>query len=334
LPEEGRISIPIENIEVCGGRARAEVIKDGGDDPDVTHGARIVCSVSFADEKAGNGVIIRGGKGVGVVTRPGLPVAVGEPAINPSPRKQIVKAVGEALAEARVKGKVIVTIEVPDGEEIAKKTFNPRLGIVGGISILGTRGTVIPFSHEAYRQTIALGMDVARASGLETIAISTGGKSEKFLRTTCGRLPEQAFVQAGDFFSFSLSEAGKRGFSTIFYSCFFGKLVKMAQGHRWTHASKSNIDFGVLARWCVQNGIDHKRGVAIKNANTAREALEIIRADERGENIIEYVAGKAIFWARRFAGPLPDLRYYLFDPNGTLILTVSSQGTKEGTKDL
>ena len=159
--------------------------------------------------------MIEGGTGVGKVTRPGLPVPVGESAINPVPRRQIKEALLECLEEAGVRSAVSVTVEVANGEKIAKKTLNPRLGIIGGVSILGTRGTVKPFSNKAYKDTITMSMDVAKAEGLNAIVLSTGGRSERFLKELLPDFPETAFIQVADFFSFSFKEAAKRGFYAI-----------------------------------------------------------------------------------------------------------------------
>jgi cobalt-precorrin-5B (C1)-methyltransferase len=263
---------------------------------------------------------------VGRVTRPGLPVPVGEWAINPAPRAQIRDAVSEGLTEGGLQGAVRVTIHVERGGEIAEKTLNPRLGILGGISILGTRGTVKPFSHESYRQTITLSLDVARAAGLGTVALSTGGKSEGYLRALRPDLPGPAFIQAGDFFSFSLRNAAKRGFGRILYAAFFGKMVKMAQGTGQTHAARSTIDFALLASWCDSFGIEPGALRGVRKANTAREALGLIRDEGWGKEILRDITDRALLSGRRFAGAKPDLTFYLFDFEGTLLSTARDQG--------
>ena len=332
LPVGGRLSVPVAQIERIGQGARVTIIKDAGDDPDVTHKAKIRATVKFVQSKAGEDIIIRGGKGVGKVTRPGLPIPVGEPAINPAPRRQIREAVREGLTESGLRGTVSVTIDVVDGEKIAKKTLNPRLGIVGGISILGTRGTVKPFSNKAYRETITASMDVAKAGGLNVIALSTGGKSEGFLKKEYPELSEVAFIQVADFFSFSLQEAVRRGFQDIFYVCFFGKIIKMAQGHPYTHAKDSRIDFDLLAEWCVSLGMNEEKTRIIKKANTGREARGVIRGDENGEIIFNDIVKRAILSARTFASPLPNITYYLFDFDGKLLATQRDEGTSETPK--
>ena len=332
LPVGGRLSIPVAQIERIGQGARVTIIKDAGDDPDVTHKAKIRATVKFVQGKVGEEIIIKGGEGVGKVTRPGLPIPVGEPAINPAPRRQIREAVREGLTESGFRGTVSVTIDVVNGEKIAKKTLNPRLGIVGGISILGTRGTVKPFSNKAYRETITASMDVAKAGGLNMIALSTGGKSESFLKKEYPELSEVAFIQVADFFSFSLQEAVRRGFQDILYTCFFGKIIKMAQGHPYTHAKDSRIDFDLLAQWCGSLGMDEEKTIIIKKANTGREARGVIRGDVNGEIIFNDIVKRAIHSARTFAGPSPNITYYLFDFNGEVLATKRDEGTNETPK--
>ena len=326
LPAGGRLTIPVERVERVGNAAMAMVRKDGGDDPDATHKARIMSTVRLLPGGRHGDVHIEGGTGVGKVTRPGLPVQVGESAINPVPRRQIKEALLEGLEASGVRSAVSVVVEVANGEKIAKKTLNPRLGILGGISILGTRGTVKPFSNKAYKDTITMSMDVAKAEGLNAVALTTGGRSERFLKELLPDFPETAFIQVADFFSFSFKEGAKRGFSHIFYSCFFGKLVKMAQGFPYTHARKSRIDFDLLASWSLLKGMGKEKAHAIKGANTAREALAIIQETACGDGIIHDVLEKALMSARGFAGPFPDITYYLFDFGGELLFTEKSKG--------
>ena len=165
------------------------------------------------------------------------------------------------------------------------------------------------------------------------MALSTGGKSEGFLRRMRPELPEVSFVQAGDFFSFSLKEAAKRGFREILYACFFGKLVKMAQGHACTHATKSRIDFALLAGWCGALGMGRENLCGVRRANTAREALGLIKADPRRDNILRDIAGRAIGCAGGFAGASPLLSYYLFDFEGSLLSVVEGKGQAQEIAD-
>lgn len=325
LPDGGRLTIPIERVDTFDGYTRATVIKDAGDDPDATHRARISCTVLLKPGQSGSQVTLRGGRGVGRATRPGLPISPGEPAINPGPRRQLRKAVKECFSAAGAEpADVEITIEVANGEKIAKKTLNPRLGIVGGISILGTRGTVVPFSNEAYEETITLCMEVAKASKLDTIALSTGGKSEKCLRRLFPGLPDEGSIQIADFFAFSLREAAKRGFTRVIYGCFFGKLVKVAQGHAYTHAKTALIDFPVLATWCESAGIEKEKATAVIGANTAREVLEMISHHERKQDVLTLLMEKALASGRRFALRQALLEVCLFSFDGTLLGRLSS----------
>ena len=203
----GRLNIPLAAVTLSDGRATAAVIKDGGDDPDATHRARIEAEAELlapADAAPGGGeilvpgfplLLLRGGPGVGRVTLPGLPVAVGEPAINPVPRRQIQAGLREVAALRGYKGGVRVTLSVPDGENIARRTLNPRLGITGGISILGTHGTVRPYSHDAWKASILEGLSVARAVNCPRVFLSTGRRSERLLQNIFPLDREQAFVQ-------------------------------------------------------------------------------------------------------------------------------------------
>ncbi|MBW2708415.1 MAG: cobalt-precorrin-5B (C(1))-methyltransferase [Deltaproteobacteria bacterium] len=327
LPMGGRLTIPIAEAVVDGTGCVVTVVKDGGDDPDVTHRIRIKSIVGLLPEGDPSQITILGGEGVGMVTRRGLSLPVGESAINPVPRQQIRDAVSEGLKETGLSGPVSVTIEAVNGERIAQKTLNPRLGIVGGISILGTRGTVKPFSNKAYTDTITVSMDVAKVAGVSTIALTTGGRSERFLKEKIPTLPDVAFVQVADFFSFSVKQAAAKGFADILYACFFGKLVKMAQGHPYTHARKCEIDFDLFAHGCWSLGMKPERTENVARANTAREALGIILDDPHGERIMDDLVNRALVSARGFTGPLPDITYYLFDFGGGLLASKSLKGS-------
>ncbi len=328
-PVGKRLVIPIDSI--CGispHKAVVKVIKDGGDDPDATHGACIKVIVELMREVAGEKRIdIRGGRGVGIVTRRGLPVSIGEPAINPHPRRQIMDAALEAFKEVdREDLRVRITIEVEDGEKIARKTLNPRLGILGGISILGTRGTVIPFSARAYKDTISLAMQVARDSGAEYVGLSTGGRSERLLREMLGHWREEAFVQIADFFRFSIEEAIAKGFRGVCFSVFPGKLIKMAQGHPYTHARKSRIDFSLLSSWAREKGISPERCLLISRANTAREVMEIIREEPLREVFLEDLTYRSWRVAQGFVGDATlSITYYVFDYDENFILKVGDE---------
>lgn len=312
LPVGERLEIPIHEIRPEEGGVMAAVIKDGGDDPDVTHRAVIRAWVGL--RPAEDGIILTGGSGVGRVTRPGLPVAVGEAAINPAPRAQILRAVTEALGGARYS--LVVEIRVDDGERLAQKTFNPRLGIIGGISILGTRGTVKPFSHAAYQATIRQSLDVIQAAGLDCTYLTTGGRSERFLRQLRPQISETACVQVADFFAFSMREVGRRGFSHALWAVFFGKLVKQAQGRPSTHAHKARLDLIELANWCADCDMDEGLCARVAEANTALHALEEISGHPRQTALFAHVVDRARHFAQEFAGAPLHVDYVLFDFSG------------------
>ena len=230
------LQVPIREAQLLPDGAMAAVVKDGGDDPDATHRARIEAFARFDPSLPALDVHIDGGVGVGRVTLPGLPLSVGEAAINPIPRQQIGHAVRALLAGVSGTSRcgVRIVISVPDGERIARHTLNPRLGIIGGISILGTHGTVKAFSHAAWQSAIEQSMDVAlanrppRQNGMPALCLSTGRRSERLLMARYPALPPLCFIQAADHAEFSLKAAAQRAFTPLAWGCFFGKLVKLA----------------------------------------------------------------------------------------------------------
>lgn len=301
--------------------SQARVRKDGGDDPDVTHRAWIETDVRFSP--GGQDIIVvHGGRGVGQVTRPGLPVAVGEPAINPGPRRQIQRALLETLRLCNATGRVDVVVSVPDGENLARKTFNPRLGIQGGISILGTRGTVKPFSHAAWRETIVQCLDVAWAEGRRVAALSTGGRGQTFLETALKARSDIAFVQVGDHVGFAMRRAAKMGFSSIIWGGFWGKLAKMAQGRPQTHARVFAVDLGGLADLAAKCGASPDQAMAVARANTARHVLEILANTECIEVLLNKVMAQSLEYCRVWAGSGPALELILFDYDGRQVQRV------------
>ncbi len=322
-PSGKRLRIPILKTFKKGNFARVWVKKDAGDDPDVTHGALICARVSLQQQKNNESIVeIFGGKGVGVVTKPGLPVKIGHAAINPVPREQIKNGVLEVLNRFKVKAKVCVIIEVLEGEKIAKKTLNPRLGIIGGVSILGTRGTVIPYSAEAYKETIILAMDVAKTMGLDHIALTTGGRSERLLMNILNSLPKEAFIQIADFFKFSLECASKKGFKTISFGVFPGKLIKMAQGYEYTHARETKIDFDLLSKWAKEIGYSKEICLEIKKANTGRHVMEIVDTEkEKKIKFIEFLCNKAVLVAKNFSSYRLKIIYHVFDYTEDFIMS-------------
>ena len=295
LPVGKAVIIPVRRCEIEKGRAIASIIKDAGDDPDVTNGAEIKAEVrvqgaegkgqrnkAFQFTAHSSQFTVYGGKGIGVVTKPGLAISAGEPAINPVPREMIENSIKEVLnfnSELRtLNSKLYLILSVPHGEELAKKTMNARLGIMGGVSILGTTGIVEPLSLSAYRHSITCAMDVARASGCKDIIFSTGRSSEKVAEEIL-KLPEEAFVLVGDHMGFALKEVKrqKSRVKRITIVGQFGKFSKLAAGHFETHCSDSSIELEFLAHLAKEAGAKKDIFESIKNANTARQVFFILR---------------------------------------------------------
>lgn len=268
LPIGQLVTFQLEQCEYTQDMAVAGVIKDGGDDPDATHGALILATVTWRSEP---GIVLDGGVGVGRVTKTGLPIPVGEAAINPVPRKMIQEAVQSVLNQFELDRGVKVVISVPEGEEIAKKTLNARLGILGGISILGTRGIVVPFSTSAYKASIVLAIDVAVENGCEHLVLSTGGRSEQYAMEMYPDLPEEAFIEMGDFVGFTIVQCKKKGVKKITLSGMMGKFSKVAQGVMMVHSKSAPVDFGFLAQVAEEAGIPPELLPQIKTANTASQ---------------------------------------------------------------
>ena len=262
LPSGQRVSFAVESCDYTVDQATAVVVKDAGDDPDVTHGAHLTVTVSWADK-----LVLESGIGVGTVTKPGLGLEVGGPAINPVPREMIHQAVGEVTARG-----LRVVVSVPDGEQRARKTTNARLGILGGISILGTTGIVRPFSTESWRASVVQAVSVMAAQGLDTLVLCTGGRTEKGAMALLPDLPDVCFVEVGDFTGSALRQAVGDGLSRVVFVGMVGKLTKLAGGVLMTHYTKSKVPLDVLA------ALEPSTSSAVLQANTARHAYEVWEA--------------------------------------------------------
>ena len=274
LPAGPTVSFALHSCTFTESEGRASVIKDAGDDPDVTHRAEICSRVTWETEP---GVVFRRGVGVGLVTKKGLPVPPGEPAINPAPRQLIAEVIQEVLAEHGLAGRgVAVEISVPKGEELAKKTFNPRLGIVGGISILGTTGVVVPYSTAAWLASVTQEIDVATAQGLKELVLTVGARGERLARQQFA-LPEEAFVQIGPFFGDALRHCARVGVERVTLTAMIGKLAKFAAGNESVHSTSSSQDFVFLAEAARAAGADALLVEQITRANTAQEVSELMR---------------------------------------------------------
>ena len=264
--------------------ARASIIKDAGDDPDVTHGAKITAYV----RKNETGILFKAGTGVGIVTKKGLPIEVGEPAINPKPRQMII----DNLIEQTGHSHWLVEISIENGEEIAKKTWNPRLGIVGGLSVLGTTGVVIPYSCSSWIHSIHRGIDVALADGLTHLVGSTGKTSEKVAMETL-KLPEQSYLDMGDFAGGMLKYLAKHPAQKITISGGFAKILKLAQGARDLHSSRSQVNFTKLSEMIRVLGGNESQISMVKSANTALEVLSTLEGIDIQKDLLKAVANSA-----------------------------------------
>ena len=269
---DGRIDIDGSDI-----LAHAVIIKDAGDDPDATNGAHLTADVRLLPGQAGE-IVLKGGPGVGLVTKEGLGLAVGGPAINPVPRRNISNNVRAVAGELLDHDGLEVTISVPDGEQMAKKTLNARLGILDGISILGTTGIVRPYSTAAFRASVVQAIDVAAKQGQTHAVFTTGGRSEKFAMRQLPELDEACFVQMGDFVKAAFQTAVKRQMSQITVGAMAGKLTKMGQGLAVTHAWKAEIDRDLLADCAREVGAAPDLIEEIRSAETARFAAERLAA--------------------------------------------------------
>jgi cobalt-precorrin-5B (C1)-methyltransferase len=317
------ITIPIHRCQsLRPDQIECSVIKDAGDDPDVTHKAEIGARVTLKKTNAAPGIPpgphidIRGGEGVGRITKPGLEVPPGEPAINPGPRKMITAAIHDLIADNDREYAISVEIFVPRGRELAEKTLNARLGIIGGISILGTTGIVHPMSHDAFIATIEAALSVVRASGLRHAVFTTGRRSERYAQNHWPRILPEAFIQIGDFFKMSLEAAANKGFRRITLAVFFGKALKMAQGIPHTHAAKSAMSLNKLAEWAFDISKDKNLATAILTANTARHAFELLHV--AWPAVIFHVGRRIVDSARSYAGRQIKIRSVIFDYTGNI----------------
>jgi len=332
LPSGETVRFRLHGQELSRNSARCYVIKDAGDDPDVTNGAEIHAELTLTKASGEETVVIRGGTGIGRVTKPGLAIPQGEWAINPIPRKMITEVVNEvfsihcplltALCSPLVPH---VTISIPNGEELARKTLNSRLGIIGGLSILGTTGIVKPISSLAWTETINAAVDVAVACGCKTLVLSTGRTSEmaaqkyfaaasntseqpcrkegeKHLKKILQRLSDEAYIMMGDHVGHALRACERKGIRNVVLAAQFAKLLKIACGHEQTHVSSSQLDLRQLREWLTASPYTSRFVTTAENANTAREVLE---ATGHAKTVISLVSNRA----SRFVAELaPHLR--------------------------
>ncbi|MBT8340270.1 MAG: cobalt-precorrin-5B (C(1))-methyltransferase CbiD [Desulfatitalea sp.] len=311
------LTLPVHRCEtIAGGRSQCSIIKDAGDDPDVTHGAQIGARVDWQAQEGEMTVEITAGEGVGRVTKPGLEVAPGRPAINPGPQEMIRVAVAEVMRHHGVSGRVFTEIFVPRGVALARRTLNERLGIVGGISILGTSGIVRPLSHDAYVATIRAGLSVARAAGRRQVVLTTGRRSERFAQAHFGDPAGEGYVQMGDYFQRTMEMTAALGFQSVRLCVFFGKALKMAQGIAHTHARSARLSLERLAQWTLAATGDSVLAGQVAAANTARHAFELIQADH--PQVIQRVGWEMVAAAEAFGGRRVRVDGIIFGFDGTV----------------
>lgn len=314
LPRQVRTCFRLSLRSRTDAEATAGIIKDAGDDPDVTHGALILASVGWL--APGSGILFQAGPGVGTVTRPGLALAVGEPAINPAPRAMIRQALTEVAAALGVEPCVRVTIAIPGGERLARQTLNGRLGILGGLSILGTTGVVVPYSCSAWIHSIHRGIDVARASGLRHLAGATGSVSEAAVQRLYG-LDPVSLIEMGDFVGGMLKYLRQHPVERVTLAGGIGKLAKLAQGHLDLHSGRSRVDLDRLADWALDLGADATLASAIRAAPSAAAAT--LLAEAAHLPLAGHIAGRAQqIAAAALDGSGIAVTVCLFDRDGAL----------------
>ncbi|MFP4642500.1 MAG: cobalt-precorrin-5B (C(1))-methyltransferase, partial [Dehalococcoidia bacterium] len=311
LPEGEEVKFALGYCGFDTFKATCCVIKDAGDDPDITDKAEICATVRWRKDP---GIVIEGGVGVGRVTKPGLDIPVGMAAINKVPREMIAQSVEEVVG----KGKgTEVRISVPQGEELARKTLNPRLGITGGISIIGTSGIVVPYSKEAYTASISLALDIALANGCREIVLTTGRRSEKSAQREFP-FREESFVQMGDFVGFALDECGKRDLDRVIIWGMIGKISKLAQGAVDVNVKDSRVDIDFLTHTAAECGVPESSVTTLKEAVTAHHFLGML--PERG---VREVCSRLCFLAcqtiREHTGGNSDAECVMSDKNGVIL---------------
>ncbi len=316
LPAKRGVRFALVRCERQGDGVLCSVIKDAGDDPDVTNGLEIQALVENAPSP---GLILMGGRGVGVVTLPGLPVEVGEPAINPGPRRLIRKVVQETLDDlgAAADLGLRVTVIVPEGERVARQTMNPRLGIVGGISILGTDGLVRPYSASAFRASIHVEMNVAREAGYTTIGLATGKRSTAYLTAALNDERGLGVVDVGDELSYPLQQAVKLDFQQVVFGGMIGKFSKLAQGRFQTHVQEGEVNFGLLAEVAASEGAPAELCARILTARTAHQVQGWLK--EFGIRLEPELALRSAQKAAQSAGGKVTVRVLIFSLDGELL---------------
>lgn len=311
LPDGRFLPVPVSGIQATPEGAEAWVIKDGGDDPDVTHGLPIVASVRI---ESSPGIRVEAGPGVGMVTRQGLPISPGEPAINPGPRKMIREAVEEILPAGLG---VTVRISIPGGEEVAKRTYNPRLGIEGGLSVLGTRGVVVPMSEESLVETLHSELSVKRSEMRQAICLAPGNYGEA-VAVSLG-VPSEGITKISNFFGQALEMVDELGFKEVLVVGQVGKMLKVAGGSLHTHSKYSDGRLETLAALSAAAGASREYVLEILEKNTADEACKTIYPFSWGAQALEKAAERIVAVVKRKASALEKVGVVLFTLPGQVL---------------
>ena len=320
LPKGKVVTLNVSWTQFQDNSVTCAVVKDGGDDPDATHGSEICSTVQFTDSIGK--IIVDGGVGVGRVTKPGLGLKIGAAAINPVPMQMIIQSLNDVL---KINDQITknyglgVIISVPKGEEIAKKTDNPRLGIMGGISILGTTGIVLPYSTASFAASIRQSLDVGMALNSHTFVLTTGGRSEDYCKSLFGALyPEHAYVQMGDFAGYSIKQCYEKKAEKAIVAGFVGKLTKIAMGVKQTHVRGSHVNMDFMAKLAKESNASEKVIDLIKNANTARHVSEIINDNGIG-GYYDLLCKYAFFQLSNYSNNKLSIDIIMFDFEGNVI---------------
>ena len=315
LPKRSKLDIQINSCEFTENSATCSVIKDGGDDPDVTHGAEIFVDVELTNNIGK--IEIDGGEGVGRVTKPGLGLEIGSAAINPTPKKMILENVTEISKEILEKNGIMIKVSVPNGKELGPKTDNPRIGIMGGISILGTSGIVIPYSTASFAAAIRQQIAVVSSMNDDNVVLTTGGRSEDFARAII-ELPDHSFIQMGDFSGYTIKQCAKQGLKKAYVAGFIGKLAKMAAGVKQTHVKGGKVDMKFLSELAKRCDAKSDTISKILGANTARNVQEII-IEDKVDGFFDEVTKEACNQMRQHSEEKIPVEVILFDFDGKVL---------------
>ncbi|MCY3854480.1 MAG: cobalt-precorrin-5B (C(1))-methyltransferase [Thaumarchaeota archaeon] len=315
LPNKKHVIMKINSCVFQTKHSRCSVIKYGGDDPDVTHGAEIITDVYLTNH--GNKIEIYGGKGVGIVTKPGLGLEIGKAAINNTPKKMIINNINELFSDLLKKKGIKIIISVPNGDKIAKHTDNPRLGIKNGISILGTSGIVIPYSTASFAASIRQNLDVCVATNNTKIALSVGSRSEEYIKNII-KIPNHCFVQMGDFAGYTMSQCVQKKIKMAYIVGLIAKFAKISTGIKQTHVKGSKVNMIFLSKLAKKCNTDSNTLKLIKTAHTARHVYEIIK-EKKMDNFFNELCIEVYKQMRKHSESKIVLNVILFDFDGNII---------------